>query len=1020
MKNIITLFLLFYSFILCSQENPYELPQVVPPSPTVANLMQFEEVPVNNYTGQPDISIPLFSKSIHNALAINLALHYNTHGVKIDNRSGWTGTGWSLSAGGTVSRTVRGLPDEMNESNRTGIYHNSDFWNYEDLTFDQQAEFTWNAVGTSYDYYDIEYDLYQFSFLGVSGRFIITKEGPHLLSNESNIKIEIDQDVISGVINNFILIDGRGYRYHFDVIEELQIEPFSGIVPQDGEGILDPSSYRNAYNSRSAWHLSEIRTSNDKLLVSFDYQDSYEEYVTSYNKTYYQISKPGQYFLKENAYNRSIMKPEYAFTSNTIKTTTKKLSRIDFLGQTSIDIIKGGSHPETNGQVLQHIVINNKDDSENKRYSFVYEHTDRLWLTKVIETPITGTPITHTLSYFEKENLAAFNENSDAWGYNYKLPYSENTIKAGLLTHIETPTGGIKEFIWEEHTYGYRSSYKLQEADYIENPMNTNKEVFRSQFTALSPFVTTTPAPLATLTIDNPHKIRIGISEISGFQHEEDYIKIFLSKTNVPEEGVHLPLKNAFDYLEIEETGTYNIFAQYMGYNINPDFTEVDGLLQITYRKKIDGPLFEFLLGGGLRIKEVLFRDSIDSTEVKRRLSYSYLKKENNKVSSGSADVNIQGNLNNHRIDVACFLFTTPLNSGGTFKTKSVTYDVKTKTARSQLTKGGYVGYKYVKVSEENKGYIGYTYTNPIDYPTSNTVFHWPFYPATNIDYKRGVLLKEEFFDDSNKIQKENLRSYDFVTRKIANLYKAIDLMECNLRQFYDTYAWNLTGTVPEINDPDCGGGRCLDLLPPGCGKMANLMIIRNIDFGWAQLKESITKDYFYDDFGAASVVETKMNYEYNTENYLPKIITRTITEGGRTNTYTEERFYPVGGYPTAVFSSGEQTSIDRLKTLHKVTTPVYIENHKNDTLIGSVQYIYDEFLPDVVLAKDIKSGKGSDTPEVRLTYHAYDAYGNPLEVSQEDGARDHLYLGVRLYTAYCQDYPCQLYRDAYRDNHYY
>ncbi|WP_298761858.1 hypothetical protein, partial [uncultured Psychroserpens sp.] len=42
-----------------------ELPEVIPPSPTVANLMQFEEVPVSYYTGQPNISIPIYSKAIN-------------------------------------------------------------------------------------------------------------------------------------------------------------------------------------------------------------------------------------------------------------------------------------------------------------------------------------------------------------------------------------------------------------------------------------------------------------------------------------------------------------------------------------------------------------------------------------------------------------------------------------------------------------------------------------------------------------------------------------------------------------------------------------------------------------------------------------------------------------------------------------------------------------------------------------------------------------------------------------------
>src|SRR5690606_1506274 len=36
-----------------------DMPEIAPPSSTVAALMKFEEIPVDNYTGIPNISIPL-------------------------------------------------------------------------------------------------------------------------------------------------------------------------------------------------------------------------------------------------------------------------------------------------------------------------------------------------------------------------------------------------------------------------------------------------------------------------------------------------------------------------------------------------------------------------------------------------------------------------------------------------------------------------------------------------------------------------------------------------------------------------------------------------------------------------------------------------------------------------------------------------------------------------------------------------------------------------------------------------
>ena len=57
-----------------------ELPEVLPPSPTVANLMPFEEVPAGYHTGQPNVSLPLCSKSLNGDLECNMAPSYNAHG----------------------------------------------------------------------------------------------------------------------------------------------------------------------------------------------------------------------------------------------------------------------------------------------------------------------------------------------------------------------------------------------------------------------------------------------------------------------------------------------------------------------------------------------------------------------------------------------------------------------------------------------------------------------------------------------------------------------------------------------------------------------------------------------------------------------------------------------------------------------------------------------------------------------------------------------------------------------------
>ncbi|MEO1055111.1 MAG: hypothetical protein AAFX87_31035 [Bacteroidota bacterium] len=82
-----------------------EIPQdIIPPSPTVEALMRFEEVPVDLYTGIPQIAIPVFSKPVGSGVNLGLTLNYNPSGLRIEERSSCTGRGWSLFAGGDTSK----------------------------------------------------------------------------------------------------------------------------------------------------------------------------------------------------------------------------------------------------------------------------------------------------------------------------------------------------------------------------------------------------------------------------------------------------------------------------------------------------------------------------------------------------------------------------------------------------------------------------------------------------------------------------------------------------------------------------------------------------------------------------------------------------------------------------------------------------------------------------------------------------------------------------------------------------
>ena len=78
-------------------QNSYNyLPQVYPKSPEAFQLYKYEKIPVSEYSGVPNINLPLYTLKEGN-IEIPIILNYNGGGIKIEEESTRVGLGWSLS-----------------------------------------------------------------------------------------------------------------------------------------------------------------------------------------------------------------------------------------------------------------------------------------------------------------------------------------------------------------------------------------------------------------------------------------------------------------------------------------------------------------------------------------------------------------------------------------------------------------------------------------------------------------------------------------------------------------------------------------------------------------------------------------------------------------------------------------------------------------------------------------------------------------------------------------------------------
>ncbi|HYH55193.1 MAG TPA: hypothetical protein VD772_01195, partial [Anseongella sp.] len=95
--------------------------EVMAPSPTTSGLGRYGEVPVSLFTGIPEISVPIYEIKTRQ-LSLPVSLSYHAAGLRVEEMASWVGLNWSLNAGGVITRTVRGWPDDHYPK---GILNNS-------------------------------------------------------------------------------------------------------------------------------------------------------------------------------------------------------------------------------------------------------------------------------------------------------------------------------------------------------------------------------------------------------------------------------------------------------------------------------------------------------------------------------------------------------------------------------------------------------------------------------------------------------------------------------------------------------------------------------------------------------------------------------------------------------------------------------------------------------------------------------------------------------------------------------
>lgn len=300
-------------------------------SPNVATLGEYGNIPVSQYSGLFDIDIPLHEIKIGNHI-IPIKLNYKSGGVRPEQHPGWVGMGWSLNAGGCISRIVNGEIDEFKNPKMTydtvaGYFYRHSYYNF-CASLNQQLL----DVARGTNYYDPAPDKFSFNFLDYHGNFYMGTDGKWKVQCNKPVQIlfEGNEDdftrFYSETSEQFSLIGtnaetfGRSHHFKkFTIIGEDGTRYIFGESDNAIEYSVDFFNQINGHLRANVWHLIRIEYP-DKHVVRFSYDRGdfiVQMYEYDYCKTIKAKSSSGDYTtIKTNispneSFSGSLIMPSY-------------------------------------------------------------------------------------------------------------------------------------------------------------------------------------------------------------------------------------------------------------------------------------------------------------------------------------------------------------------------------------------------------------------------------------------------------------------------------------------------------------------------------------------------------------------------------------------------------------------------------------------------------------------------------------------------------------------------------------
>ncbi|WP_299155973.1 hypothetical protein [uncultured Tenacibaculum sp.] len=301
-------------------------------APNVAAFQKVNFVPVSNYTGRANVSIPVFTIKSGN-ISIPISLSYNSSGVKVNDIPSSVGSNWSLNAGGVISKVVKGIEDFKSPGgcfpfdfgyyfsdpgylypigrSLIGYCSNASLWGEGDVYPD---EFIVNAPGLNTTYTHGKLDTnndnisdvleltgQQNKITEIQGEFDAGKYNVSLKKTGSN-----DHEYIDGAFNsnkllygikNISIVSTNGLLYDFNHKDISQYTYSEQARNTSGGGVAYKPINIISQRKVESYHLSKIKDLKSNKEVVFEYETYNRGSYDPIDNAYFYTGSTTQFYM---------------------------------------------------------------------------------------------------------------------------------------------------------------------------------------------------------------------------------------------------------------------------------------------------------------------------------------------------------------------------------------------------------------------------------------------------------------------------------------------------------------------------------------------------------------------------------------------------------------------------------------------------------------------------------------------------------------------------------------------------